>query len=243
MRAVREEWGHLDVAEALSLIDWWATAGLDTVVGDDPRDWLALPPAATSASTPVSALDMRVAPLGSIAALHAHLATADLPQAGPPARRIAPVGNPQALLAIILDLPDPDDIAAGVLLSGRVGALFDRMLAAIGQKRDGVYLAPLCPGCPPGGRIDDSGVHELGALMRTHLSLIAAKAVLLIGDTVCRALLGTDCASARGRTHNLNHDAGTVTAVATLHPRTLLRQPSLKAESWKDLQMLAKALR
>ena len=57
-------------------------------------------------------------------------------------------------------MPDADDVAAGMLLSGQVGILFDRMLAAIGQSRDTIYLAPLCPGCPPGARIDDAAVGD-----------------------------------------------------------------------------------
>ena len=243
MPPVWEDRGQDHDAEALSLVDWWVTAGLDTLVDDRPRDWLAAGHAPAAVATPASADAAQPEQFATIAALHAHLAAADLPQAGPPARRIAPSGDPQAALAVILDMPDADDVAAGALLSGRVGTLFDRMLAAIGQRRDGVYLAPLCPGCPPGSRIDDVAMASLGTTMRLHLSLTAAKAVLLIGDTVSRALLGMDCSSARGRTHDLNHDSGTVVAIATLHPRTLLRQPSLKAESWKDLQMLAKALR
>lgn len=240
MPRVWEERGQFDAAGAQSLVDWWVTAGLDTLVEDDSRDWLA--PAAASVAAP-AAPAAAPARIGSLAALHAHLAAADLPHAGPPARRIAPSGDPGTPLAVILDMPDADDVAAGRLFSGRVGILFDRMLAAIGQSREGVYLAPLCPGCPPGGRIDDPAIDALGALMRLHLSLTAAKAVLLVGDAVCRALLATDCAAARGRIRDLNHDTGTVRAVATLHPRTLLRQPSLKAESWKDLQMLRQALR
>lgn len=49
------------------------------------------------------------------------------------------------------------------------------------------------------------------------------------------------CQNARGGLRPLNH-VGASVAVASFHPQQLLERPQLKAEAWKDLQMLQKAL-
>jgi uracil-DNA glycosylase len=46
--------------------------------------------------------------------------------------------------------------------------------------------------------------------------------------------------AARGRLEIINHDDRKTAAIATFHPRTLMAQPQLKAQAWKDLQMLAR---
>jgi DNA polymerase len=40
--------GPMDIDEARSAIDWWATAGVDTLIEEAPRDWLAPPRSATT---------------------------------------------------------------------------------------------------------------------------------------------------------------------------------------------------
>ena len=42
----------------------------------------------------------------------------------------------------------------------------------------------------------------------------------------------------RGRLHGFNHRSGQTGVVASFHPRLLLDRPALKAEAWKDLQLL-----
>ena len=50
---------------------------------------------------------------------------------------------------VMIDMPSPD----GGLLGGEAGAMFDRMLAAIGRGRDTIYLAPLSPPRTPTGSV------------------------------------------------------------------------------------------
>jgi uracil-DNA glycosylase len=50
--------------------------------------------------------------------------------------------------------------------------------------------------------------------------------------------LDAELMTARGNLHYINQDGQKVLAVTTFHPRTLLARPMLKAQAWKDLQML-----
>lgn len=215
--------------EVASLIGWWAEAGVSTFVGETPCDWLAPPP--TPVSTPAAA--DAAPPPADLAAFVAHLAEGPyLADAPPPSRRIAPEGPAGARLMIVTDMPDEADLRARRLLSAEA-ALFDAMLKAMGLARADVYLAPLSPARITGGRLGRAAA-PLAALMRAHLALARPHALLLLGDETCRALLGDAGTGLR----SLNHDGGTVAAIATIHPRQLVRRPPLKAEAWRAMRLL-----
>lgn len=226
---------------AESTLTWWEEAGVDTIVGEAPRDWLSAepaPPPATQAPAPAEAMPE------SLEAFRDWLGATDrLPFASPSARRIAPAGDPAAGLMLLADMPAAEDVAAGTLFSGEAGALFDRMLAAIGRSRDTVYLAPFSPIRPPAGRIDPEGVRTLTDIARRHVGLAAPRALLLFGDSCARALLGLPMTAARGRWHAVETPAGPVRTLVTIRPQELLTQPKLKSHAWADLQLLMEGLK
>ncbi|HVQ07804.1 MAG TPA: uracil-DNA glycosylase [Allosphingosinicella sp.] len=228
---------------AESALSWWEEAGVDTIVGEEPRDWLnprpdAAPARAAPAPIPAEALP------DSLAAFQDWLATTDsLPFASPAATRIAPAGDPAAGLMVVTDMATAEDSAAGTIFSGEAGALIDRMLAAIGRSRETIYLAPFSPIRPPAGRIDPAGVAFLTGIARHHIGLAAPRALLIFGDSCARALLGQPMTAARGRWHDLETPKGAVRALVTIRPQELLTQPKLKAHAWADLQMLMEGLK
>lgn len=216
--------------EIASALAWWADAGVDMLVDETPRDWLAK----TEAPRPVPSTDKRSDELpATIDAFVAwRLADGTLHDPGSP--RVPPIGDAASDLAIIVDRPEQGERA---LLEGSAGTLFDRMLAAIGRDRTVIYAMPLMhawSAAPPSaenlGRLSDLAMH--------HLSLSGARKVLIMGDAASRAMLGMGTAEARGHLHFINHKGGTVTAVASYHPRFLLERPVTKRGAWADLQLL-----
>ena len=232
---------------AESALSWWEEAGVDILVGEEPRDWLTGPkPAAARAAEPVEAPQPPAAePLpADLPAFQAWLATTDtIPFASPSARRVAPAGDPGAGLMAISDMPGPEEAAAGLLFAGETGALVDRMLAAIGLSRETIYLAPFSPIPPPAGRIDKNGVEMLTAVMRHHIGLVRPAAVLIYGDSCSRALLGLTMAAARGRWHEVDTPAGPFPALVTIKPQQVHKQPNLRSLAWADLQMVQEGLK
>ena len=229
-------------ASIASALEWWCDAGVDCEIDDAPRDWLAR--AAT-----VPALDRLPAQVQESAPEPAKLPeTLDqfaawrlgegIPEAGWPGRALGTQGDPASGLMIVVDMPDREDDIAGQLLSGAPGALFDRMLAAIGRARQSVYLAALAVKRPPAGRVTDETGRKLEALIRHHLALARPKRVLALGNAASRAITGMDVAHARGSLCPVNHDGGTSEIVASFHPRFLLEKPAAKADAWKDLRVL-----
>lgn len=229
--------------QALSLLGWWRLAGVDVMVDETPRDWLA-PERAPAAMPAARASSVAVAPPPApavaalpvdLAALQAFLATNETLGEG---RRIAPRGAAESGLMILADMPEQADLAEGVLFAGQLGLLFDRMLAAIGRDRASAYLAPLSPVRPAGGRLAPTAMEPLSRLAKHHVRLAAPRALLLLGEAASRAILGLGHVEARGRVHEINLNDVKVAAVATIHPRELLRNAGRKADAWRDLRLL-----
>jgi len=225
---------EIDAAE--SLLGWWRDAGVDCAISETPFVWLG---------KPVSAKPAIVAPVvatlpDTIDTLCAWLMQADLPDAGPPARRLPPMGDAAALLMILTDFPEHDDVAAGRWMAGALEAVFDGMLAALGTDRASVYLAALCPGRPASGLITDAALPELARLARHHVSLVCPKQLWLMGTAPSRAILGMSDAAAKGRLHLVNLAGVTIPTIATAHPRHFEGSKSRKAAAWTEMQRLLK---
>ena len=241
-------------ADAASILQWWADAGVDTLIDEEPRDWLRPQPKAAPAvpavaprtappkpaSAPVESNDR---PPDQLNLFQAWLKeSASLPYAAPAAQRVCPSGDPASGLMILADMPTVEDCGTGTLIAGEAGRLFDRMLTAIGRDRNSIYLAALSCLRSPDGRLATGAAQNCATLARHHVGLAAPKAVLLFGDACSKALLGLPMAQARGRWHELATQAGPVKALVTIPPAYLLNLPSAKAHAWADLQMLLKEL-
>ncbi len=157
---------------------------------------------------------------------------------GPVSHRLAPIGKSSAELMVVTDMPERGDSDAGGLMSGEVGALFDRMLAAINLDRQNIYLAPLCPARPPSGQLSPDQEKQLGKIALQHIHLVNPKRVWLLGQSTARAILGPDNAQLAGQKRIINHEESKVECVASMHPRLLIQNPKLKAKVWEDMKIL-----
>jgi uracil-DNA glycosylase family 4 len=222
---------------AASALDWWQEAGVDMIVGEEPRDWLSAKAGAKAAPVPAAPAP---APLpDTLESFHDWLATtADLPFVSPTVRRDGPTGDPASGLMVLVDMPSPE----GGLLAGAAGALFDKMLVAIGRSRETIYLASLSPIRTPTGIIDDRNAARLGEVARHHIGLVAPQFLLAFGDICGKALVGAPVAGARGKWHEIATGKGPVKTLVTIKPEKLNDMPGMKKLAWADLQMLLEVL-
>lgn len=243
--------GELESEAAVdSLIDWWDLAGVTHAVSEEPVNWLQ--PAhrlKAAANAPLQHLIDASPPTwpDTLDAFHNWLANdqslleMSWPQLSGRYQRVIPVSRIAPALMVIADMPDPDDLESGQLLSGDAGRLFDAMMAAIGLQGTDIYLSSLAVLRPTGGIFSDSDAAQLANRMRHHIALVGPRRVLLLGDKTNRALLPTvDGGNVIGL-RPLNHDGGSVDSIATLHPRLLLKQPAAKMGCWRQLQHLIEA--
>ena len=227
---------------AASALRWWQDAGVDTLVAETPRNWLAPTPArvenaaeACSGPAPQSLPD-------TLETFQAWLLEGDVPLAAPSARRLGPAGDPGSGLMVLIDMPGPDDAEAGQLLAGEPGALFDRMMGAIGRSRETLYLASLSPVRTATGTFDAGAAGQLATIARHHAGLVRPSALLLFGDACSKAMLGDSVARMRGKWHELDTPTGKIRTLVTIRPEKLVSQPGLKKHAWEDLQRLREGL-
>ena len=236
-------------AQIDSLMAWWRDAGVDTAIAEAPFAWLTAPtvPGNIAGGTPPTQKRVETFVLPTVDELPPTHSTflewlrTDDPRlaAFPAARRVAPEGSVGATLMVVTDVPEAADVDTGRLLSGEVGDLLEKMLAAIGHDRQSIYLATLAPSRPPTGRLDDAAEELLAPILLHHIALVAPAKLWLLGRAASRAVLGMDEVTAQGRLHCVNQGGITIDAIATAHPRVLLREPRLKGRVWKDMQRLS----
>jgi len=214
-----------------SLMGWWIEAGVDVAVGESPRDWLRrISAPSTAPMTNVAKPNQE-----TLAELHEWLASSvQLPLASATARRILPHGPQDAAVMLLSDSPALEDFATSQPIGGEAWQIAVKMLASIGIDPDETYSASLSCFHAPGARMTDKDRAECAEIARRHIALAKPKRLILFGDGPCKALLGEPLTRARGRVHRIEG----VRAVATFHPRWLLRRPPDKALAWRDLLLL-----
>jgi uracil-DNA glycosylase len=158
-------------------------------------------------------------------------------------------GDPHAELMFIGEGPGADEDAQGLPFVGRAGQLLNNMIAAMGLKREQVYIANIVKCRPPGNRTPERDECETCSpfLMR-QIGVIRPKVIVALGATAAKNLLSVNdsMASLRGRFYDYSppgsDEAFHCKLAVTYHPAFLLRDPRQKKEAWKDLQMVMRYL-
>jgi len=162
-------------------------------------------------------------------------------------------GDPYAELMFIGEGPGADEDAQGLPFVGRAGQLLNNMIAAMGLKREQVYIANIVKCRPPQNRTPERDECDTCSpfLMR-QIGVIRPKVIVALGATAAKNLLSVQdsMASLRGcfydfsppRTLMESGEPFECKLAVTYHPAFLLRDPRQKKEAWKDLQMVMKYL-
>jgi DNA polymerase len=147
------------------------------------------------------------------------------------------VGNPNADLMFVGEAPGRDEDLQGIPFVGRAGQLLTLMIQAIGLKREDVYIANVLKCRPPNNRDPlPAEIEKCEPYLLKQIELIAPKLIVALGRFACASLLKTTEAlgSLREKIHSYNE----VPLVVTYHPAALLRNPSLKKQTWDDLKRI-----
>ncbi len=145
-------------------------------------------------------------------------------------------GDPNARLMFVGEGPGADEDAQGLPFVGRGGQLLNNMIAAMGLKREEVYIANIVKCRPPKNRTPEPiEANTCKPFLFQQIEVIRPDVIVALGATAATYLLGvkSPLSALRGRIH---HALGT-RLVVTYHPAFLLRDPTQKKEAWKDLQI------
>jgi len=162
-------------------------------------------------------------------------------------------GDPHAELMFVGEGPGADEDAQGLPFVGRAGQLLNNMIAAMGLKREQVYIANIVKCRPPGNRTPErEECDTCSPFLMRQILVIKPKVIVALGATAAKNLLGVNdsMASMRGRFYDFSPtrtltDTGEpfeCKLAVTYHPAFLLRDPRQKKEAWKDLQMVMRDL-
>ena len=151
-------------------------------------------------------------------------------------------GDPNARLMFVGEGPGADEDASGLPFVGKAGQLLNNMIAAMGLKREEVYIANIVKCRPPGNRTPEFiEATTCSQFLVKQIDIVQPEVIVALGATAATYLLGVkqSLASLRGQWHSVR---GAKVAV-TYHPAFLLRDPRQKAEAWKDLQRVMAEMR
>ena len=261
-----------DMSGIESLLSFWADAGIDLCLEEEPVNRLTETAQMMRAPTPQTPLRVAPAPRGPAAANMAALETAAEKAKGLsaaasslealaatiigftdcPLRRDGahqPVlwrGQAGSSILIIGEAPTAGDHSTGPPFTGIEGRLLDRMLSAAGLT-DQCLMMNSVFWQPAGGRAPTAAEQKICLpFLERAIQLSPPKALLLMGAASARGLLGRDdgVLAKHGRWQDWTSSDGqtTLPAMVTLTPTFLLQQPSAKKKSWNDLLSFAARL-
>ena len=257
---------------ARDLLDFYAEAGVDALVGEEPVNRFAaveapapptrtvrdvMPPPHREANGPAAAAPQALdeAAMAARAAaksaktldeLHGILEKFDGCALKTTATQLVFAdGNPSARLMFVGEAPGRDEDIDGLPFVGRSGKLLDRMLAAIGLDRTSVYIANIVPWRPPGNRTPTPQESQicLPFILR-QIELADPDILACLGGPSAQALLGIKegITKTRGRWFTFETGKREIRAMPTFHPAFLLRSPLQKRFAWRDFLAIKKTL-
>ena len=256
-------------AELISLLHFWADAGVDCCLEEAPVNRRAemkvvaaaprraeLRPSVTPSAVEAPRVDVLGAAARAQAIADTCMTLQDLESAisafdGCPlsamgARQaVFARGRPDADVVIIGEGPGAEEDLQGSPFVGRAGRLLDRMLTASGLA-DRVFITNTVFWRPPANRTPTLEEQETCApFVARAVELVDPACVLLLGGAAAKSVLKRPegILSLRGRWSEWTDGMSRPRPViASLHPAFLLRQPAAKKLAWSDFLSLARRL-
>lgn len=148
-------------------------------------------------------------------------------------------GNPEARLMFIGEGPGAEEDNQGLPFVGRSGQLLTKMIEAMGISRKDVFIANIVKCRPPENR--DPLMEEAQACigyLRSQIQIINPEVIVCLGSVSLNFLLQPEGKVKPGisKLRGTWQDFYGYKVLPTFHPAYLLRNPSKKADAWKDLQ-------
>jgi len=154
-------------------------------------------------------------------------------------------GNINSPIMLIGEAPGAEEDKSGKTFRGEVGELLDKMLLAIGIKRQNIYSSYAINFRPPEDRKPTSQeIKRYSFFLKEHVSIINPKIVILMGSTAMEAVTGINnkISSERGKWKEMILKNKTFPLMITFNPSYLIRFPENKKYSWIDLKEIKKKI-
>lgn len=157
-------------------------------------------------------------------------------------------GSPTARVVFVGEGPGYHEDQTGRPFVGPAGQLLDKMIQAMGMKREDVFITNVVKCRPPNNRTPEADEVEAcaGNVFR-EIEAIKPQVVVLLGMSAAKAVLKLKHKTTMSELHggwlaSLPQETGQHNVIVTYHPAALLRNEDLKLPTWNDLQLVMKRL-
>jgi len=144
-------------------------------------------------------------------------------------------GNRKARLMFVGEAPGADEDMQARPFVGRAGQLLNKIIEAIGMKREDVLIGNVNRCRPPQNRtptLDEAKTCK--PFLLREIAVVQPEVIIVLGNTAMKNLLDTKegITKLRGKFQ----DYKGIKVMPTFHPAYLLRDPSKKRETWEDMK-------
>jgi DNA polymerase len=144
-------------------------------------------------------------------------------------------GNPQAELVFVGEAPGANEDAEGRPFVGKAGQLLNKIIEAIGLKREDVFIGNVNRCRPPGNRTPTlPEAHTCRPFLLREITVVRPKIIVVLGNTATQNLLDTKVGITKLRGEFQDYYG--IKVMPTFHPAYLLRDPTKKRETWEDMK-------
>lgn len=149
------------------------------------------------------------------------------------------VGNPRANIMFIGEAPGADEDRQGEPFVGRAGQLLNKIIEAMGFKRDEIYICNVLKCRPPNNRDPEpTEMETCTPYLDKQIDLVKPKFIVCLGRISAQWLLQTK--DTLGSMRERVHDFKGAKLIVTYHPAALLRNEAWKRPTWEDMKKLKK---
>jgi uracil-DNA glycosylase family 4 len=146
-------------------------------------------------------------------------------------------GPAQARLMFVGEAPGPNEDLQGQPFVGEAGKLLNKMIAAMGLRREAVYVANLVKCRPPRNRDPEPDeVAQCEPFLHQQIGLVKPVVLVGLGRYAVQALLQEK--QRIGQLRGIWRTYRGIPLMPTFHPAYLLRNPADKKKVWADLQQV-----
>ena len=150
-------------------------------------------------------------------------------------------GDPDAKLVFVGEAPGRDEDLQGKPFVGAAGRLLNKMIEAMGLRRQEVYICNVLKSRPPGNRPPlPEEIEACLPFLQKQLSIIEPRVICVLGSVAAKSLLGPQVSIMKIRGEVRDYLG--IPLVPTFHPAYLLRNPSAKRLAWADLKRVKQLL-
>lgn len=144
-------------------------------------------------------------------------------------------GNLQARLMFVGEAPGADEDASGHPFVGRAGQLLNKIIEAIGLKREDIFIGNVNRCRPPQNRTPTPlEAKTCKPFLMREIAIVQPDVIVVLGNTAMKNLLDTKEGITKIR--GTFQDYKGIKVMPTFHPAYLLRDPSKKRETWEDMK-------